>query len=610
MPKLDFLEKNNLINGMRKNKLFFGASVLGIFYALSPCFAFAEPRAVIEINTRGELLDKLKAAVGDVPAPAQSVYEARKRASLAETYATELLRSEGYYESSITSDVSDGENPKAILKIDIGPIFKISKSEINWDGTPPNAPTQNSANAAIGLKPNAPARAQDVLDAEARILGAVLSQGYANATTLPKKIIVDHADFTLSPTFIIAAGEIVKFGDLNLEGKSKVNAKWLEKISPIKRGQNFDPKALATLERRLLDTGAFDAVNIALAPKDNENNQRNINVTLQDRARFHIETDLSYSTNEGVAFEGRLARYNLLGRADTLINRLVYGEIEKRIEGEWRLPHFRAPDQTLAVSLGAFIDDTRAYREKGIETKAEITRKLSISSFWTVGLDANIARTREPSFLNPADGIERDYQSINALGAFLFDKTDNYLNPRTGYKADFRIEPTLITGDASLTYVKMVGQASYYKSFGKYDKNVIAARARMGSILGGKIPELPSGKRLYSGGGGSVRGFEYQSIGPHYNDISNTPVGGLSLIEAGLEYRRDLGNKFGIVAFVDSGTLGINSTPDFKEFRVGVGLGLRYDLGFAPLRIDIGVPIKHPNGTSSYQFYVGVGQSF
>ena len=126
MPKLDFLEKNNRLNGMHKNKLFFGTSVLGIFYALSPCFAFAEPRAVIEINTRGELLDKLKAAVGDVPAPAQSVYEARKRASLAETYATELLRSEGYYESSITSDVSDGENPKAILKIDIGPIFKIS----------------------------------------------------------------------------------------------------------------------------------------------------------------------------------------------------------------------------------------------------------------------------------------------------------------------------------------------------------------------------------------------------------------------------------------------------------------------------------------------------
>ena len=68
--------------------------------------------------------------------------------------------------------------------------------------------------------------------------------------------------------------------------------------------------------------------------------------------------------------------------------------------------------------------------------------------------------------------------------------------------------------------------------------------------------------------------------------------------------------KTGSVAFVDSGTLGINSTPSFKEFKAGGGIGFRYDLGFAPLRIDLAVPFDKPKGDPSYQIYIGVGQSF
>lgn len=586
----------------------FSAFVIAINF--SPNITIAEPRAIIESDAKDELLNKIIRAIGDVDNQAQSAFEARSRAQLAAEYAEDLLRSEGYYQSQISFDVSQDENPKAIVKINIGPIFTISEPKIIWVNKPPNETTLNAVNSTLKLKPNAAAIAQDVLDMEAKALGAVLSRGYANAFTLPKKIIVDHESLKLQPSFSIDAGELVKYGNLEISGGTKINQKWLQSFSPIKYGANYDPNDIQIFERRLLETGAFDSVNIALSPNSDAQNNRPIQIGLKDRARLSIEAQLSYATNDGLSFEGRLGRYNLLGRGDSLINRIIWGEIEKRLEGEWRFPHFKYPDQTLAFSLGAFQDDTKAYRETGIDGKGEITRKFGPTSFWTIGLATNIARTREPSLLSATNDIERDYAAINLLGAFLLDNTDNSLDPNNGYKTDFKIEPTIITGDANLSYVKLLAQGTYYHSLGNEQKSLLAARGRIGAIIGGSIPELPSGRRLYAGGGGSVRGYEYQAIGPHYNDSLNTPIGGLSLIEASFEYRKRFKNKFGFVAFVDTGTLGIEQTPDFKEFKAGLGLGLRYDLGFAPLRLDIGIPLNREKNDAKFQIYIGVGQSF
>lgn len=77
-----------------------------------------------------------------------------------------------------------------------------------------------------------------------------------------------------------------------------------------------------------------------------------------------------------------------------------------------------------------------------------------------------------------------------------------------------------------------------------------------------------------------------------------------------VEYRRNIGGKFGLVGFLDTGNLGLEATPSFSNFRAAAGLGLRYDLGFAPLRLDVAMPIKRQVGEAEFQIYIGVGQSF
>jgi translocation and assembly module TamA len=137
---------------------------------------------------------------------------------------------------------------------------------------------------------------------------------------------------------------------------------------------------------------------------------------------------------------------------------------------------------------------------------------------------------------------------------------------------------------------------------------VLAGRLKLGSIVGGTIPQVPASRRFYSGGGGSVRGYTYQAIGPHLAD--NTPEGGLSLVEASVEMRQKIGQHWGVVGFVDAGSIGSDQIPNGKNLSLGAGVGVRYDLGFGPIRVDFAVPLNPRSNDPSFQIYLSIGQSF
>ena len=97
-------------------------------------------------------------------------------------------------------------------------------------------------------------------------------------------------------------------------------------------------------------------------------------------------------------------------------------------------------------------------------------------------------------------------------------------------------------------------------------------------------------------------------MGPRFPD--NTPIGGLSLAEASFEVRQNIGSKWGVVAFVDTGTVGQSVYPTFKDVSTGAGLGIRYNPGFAPIRADVAFPINRRTGDAAFQLYLSIGQSF
>jgi translocation and assembly module TamA len=133
----------------------------------------------------------------------------------------------------------------------------------------------------------------------------------------------------------------------------------------------------------------------------------------------------------------------------------------------------------------------------------------------------------------------------------------------------------------------------------------------MGSIVGANRGRIAPNRRFYAGGGGSVRGFNFQGVGPR--DADGAPTGGNSITEAAIEGRyrfQAFGNDLGVVGFVDAGDVDPGTTPRFNNMRVGVGVGLRYFTSFGPVRIDVAMPINRQEFDPKVAFYVSIGQAF
>ena len=158
---------------------------------------------------------------------------------------------------------------------------------------------------------------------------------------------------------------------------------------------------------------------------------------------------------------------------------------------------------------------------------------------------------------------------------------------------------------SAFQYARGQIDASAYLPAGK--KIVIAGRVRLGTILGAPADAIAPSRRFYAGGGGSVRGYGYQAIGPR--DIANDPDGGRSLAEFALEARVRVGN-FGVVPFLDGGNIYNRVYPDFSGFRYGAGIGARYYSNFGPIRIDVGTPLNRQKGDSRVTVFVSLGQAF
>ncbi|HEY4031465.1 MAG TPA: autotransporter assembly complex family protein [Caulobacteraceae bacterium] len=567
------------------------------------------PKARIEGVNDTRLRQEIERALGTAKNPPQSRFEARRRAEAAAADVMAVLRSEGYYEAVVAPDVGQGDQPASVVNVTPGPRFTIADPQVVWDKSPPVAQVQLAGKAAIGLTIGGPGRAADVLGAEGRVAAAAQKRGYADAKVEPRVVTVDHMPRTVQPTFHIDAGDRVMMDGIHLSTGGRTKPSWAGSLAPWKVGDVYDPDQVAELEKRLRDTGVYDSVTVSLDPKPDADGRRPVDVTLVDRPRSTLELGATYSTADNSGVDGKWTRYNWLGRGDTLIISTQVANILSQAGVELDLPNWRRALQTLKLSTSLYRDNTNAYLETGYRVGGEVQQRYGRDDFHTYGVTLDLSRDEEPQVEN---GLlihkVRPLATIATSVLFSWDRSDDILNPKQGWRFQIQGEPTFSAGSGPIAYLRAQASASAYEPFDMNGDTVLAERVHFGSIINGSIPAIPASRRFYSGGGGSVRGYGYQDVGPRFPN--NSPEGGISLIESSVELRRKIAGPFGVAMFVDSGVLSTEHSFDFKQVSTGVGVGLRYDLGFAPLRADIAVPVARHTGDSSVQIYLSIGQSF
>ena len=575
--------------------------------------AMADPRAQIRGEMDAELRAQLVRAVGEVDAPPSNRFEARRRARGALEAAEALLRSEGYYQPVLEDIVEGEEAPVAIVNVTPGRRFELGEVQVLWADPSPDAETDATVRGEIGLTPGHPGRAGDIISAEGRIVAGLTRRGYADAAAQPRRVVVDHAAFTVQPTFRIASGPLVRLDGVRLETRGPTNPAWVGGLAPWSEGEVYDPEDVAELERRLLETGVYDGVGVALAPTDQTNTDGNrpVIVTLTDRPSRILEAGATFSTAEGSGLDLIWTWHNRFGRADTLVWQARAADVDSRLGATLSLPHWRRPGETLRLSGAVLNEDTDAYRRTAVALAADLQQRIGKTSWVSYGLGLDAGQYDENRF-DPVSrmpiNFDRDLVILTARGSAYLDRSNDPLDPTTGWRLTVSAQPTAVAGEDTVLFLRTEAQATAYLPLQEAGRTVLAGRVRIGSIVGGEELTVPSDRLFYSGGGGSVRGFEYQGVGPRLPD--NTPRGGLSLFETSIEIRRDVWRNFQAVAFIDAGAIGFQETPNFNNLRYGAGVGVRYKLPFGPIRADIAVPLDRREGDADFQIYVSIGQAF
>jgi len=279
----------------------------------------------------------------------------------------------------------------------------------------------------------------------------------------------------------------------------------------------------------------------------------------------------------------------------------------------FRKNNFGGRDKILTIDAYASTIDYGPYDSRTaslVGTFERVSTILFQKEFsWSAGLElvATAERARDAAGnLGP-----RETFFIAALPLFAqLDSSDDLLDPTEGFRIGARLSPEVSrSNDMESFYLRGELEGTYYLQAS--ESVVLAARAKFASIPGAPVTAIAPSRRLYAGGGGSVRGYDYKGIGPH-NDEGD-PTGGRSLTELSFEARIRtglFGGALGIVPFVDAGTVGEDPTPGFDEIKIGAGIGARYHTSFGPLRIDVAVPLNPGPNDPKFGVYVGLGQSF
>ncbi|NWG92922.1 MAG: BamA/TamA family outer membrane protein, partial [Parvularculaceae bacterium] len=186
-----------------------------------------------------------------------------------------------------------------------------------------------------------------------------------------------------------------------------------------------------------------------------------------------------------------------------------------------------------------------------------------------------------------------------------WDTEDDPLVLSEGLRASITATPHF--GSDEFTRLEAVARSR--ASFGAAKRFTVAGRVRAAATAGQALRSLPVNKRVYSGGGSSVRGYDYQAVGPL--DANGVPIGGRSAVEAAIEARAKITKRIEIAAFADAGAVYSEPFPDFAgDYLVGAGLGVRYFSALGPIRLDAAMPLEKRPTDRDFQIYISLGQPF
>ena len=541
--------------------------------------------------------------------PANAAQIGRRASADAELFA-ELLRSQGYYDAVVEPRTEDvGGQLRVILTADPGQQYRFASVEL--PGLEAAGPEAARLRNSFAVQAGDPVVAADVIAGGVALTQALGEEGFASAKIGEQDIEVNHQTHLATLTLPVNPGPVARFGIIRVSGRPPFSAHHLAIMARFRPGDPFQRSKIDDLRRALIATTLIANADIEVVPVRGGRTV-DLDVKLEPAPSHTIAGELGYGTGQGARLEASWTDRNFVNPEGALTLRGVAGTSEQLLGVQFRRSNFLQRDQTLNLQLSASHQKFAAYSARTIYLAANIERQSNFiwQKKWTWSYGGEWLATDERGAFD-ASGVKdtRTFLIAAAPLSLGYDGSDNLLDPTTGFRLSARVSPELSSHGGKFAYARAQFDASAYRPVS--DRVVVAGRVRLGTIYGAGVFQIAPSRRFYSGGGGSVRGYGYQQLGP--KDADGDPMGGRGLAEFGAEARirlKQFGGNFGIVPFFDGGSLTNEALPDFKDWRFAAGVGVRYYSSFGPIRVDLGFPLNRQKRDGPFAVTVSLGQAF
>lgn len=526
----------------------------------------------------------------------------------------DILSGQGYFDSTVRGNLelpaSGTTDPiTVVLAATPGPRYNLGT--INFDA--PSVVPEDLIGRSFLPKTGEPIVAERILAAEANIAIELPRNGYPFVKIGDRDILLDPETRSGDYTLPITPGPRSVFGDIVSQGDPAIfDAEHVGVISRFKKGDLYDSRMVDDLRQALVATGLFSVVAVEAEPSGvsagDGTDYATLNVQQEAGPQRSLAGQAGYATGQGAKVDASWTHRNMFPPEGALIVQGTAGTQEQGLGVAFRRSNAGKRDRTVELSADARHSNFNAYEAFTGRIAGRISRDST--PIWqkriTYSYGFELLGTNEQDYDFAAGELRRRTYYVVALpGQIQFDTSDSLLDPTRGFRIGGKLSPEASLGSGAQTYARAIIEGSGY--YPVSEGIVLAGRARVGMIGGVDRAEIAPSRRFYGGGGGSVRGFGFQELGPKDPDFR--PIGGRSLVEAAGEVRYRFGN-YGIVGFVDAGQVYTSSLPQFSNWRLGVGIGGRFYTNFGPMRLDIATPLGRKPGESRVAVYVSIGQAF
>jgi translocation and assembly module TamA len=505
--------------------------------------------------------------------------------------ATDVLATEGYFTPTITAEVDAEQRSRYVLKIDLGARTKVTAVDLVLKGPLELQPERlKELRAAWELPVGEPFRDGLWSTAKARLLARVQERDFAAASLIESAADVDADEASARLRVVIDSGPAFTFGELEIvqqegTGLKRYDRDLVERFNDIHPGDRYDVARLLDLQRKLQSAPYFSSVLVDVPIDAGQPDRVPIRLSLTEAKSKRVSAGIGFSTNTGVQVEGLYRQVGLFGSPYTLQTGAGYDKTRSIGYADILLP---PKPNGARDSLGVLAERTDIQNLVTWRTAAGVERVQTRDgserggSFIETRTSLRVQRETTEERDKPETRFVND--TLTLANTWTWRKVDSVTNPTRGH-----VMTVVGAVGVSRSGLSELLAQSFVYGYGRYvrylpvsQRDQLILRGEVGHVVTDDLRYVPVDYRFRTGGAGSVRGYQYQSLGL---SEQGRLTGADSLVVGSAEYVHWFSATWGTALFYDVG----DADNDLMKIRWarGYGAGLRYRTIAGPLALDV-----------------------